>query len=89
MGLQVELPVILEIDNKGAVELATAWITDRRTRHVDVWQNFLGELKEDSILRVTWMSVHQMTLIFIQRILPNLTLRSMWRLIPVRMSSRI
>ena len=52
MGLQVELPMILEIDNQGAVDLAANWSADGRTCHVDVQQNFLHEPKENGILLV-------------------------------------
>ena len=46
MGLQVELPMILEIDNQGAVDLANNWSAGARTWYVDVRQNFLCELKK-------------------------------------------
>ena len=44
MGLQVELPMVLEMDNKGAVDLANNWSIGGRTRHVDVRNYFLREL---------------------------------------------
>ena len=55
IGLKVELPMILECDNKGAVDLANNWTAGGRTRHVDVHQNWLRELKEEGILRVQWI----------------------------------
>ena len=39
VGLLVELPMVLKMDNKGAVDLANNWSTGGRTRHVDV-RNF-------------------------------------------------
>jgi hypothetical protein len=36
MGLNVKLPMTLEMDNKGAVDLQTAGELGGRTRHVDV-----------------------------------------------------
>jgi hypothetical protein len=36
MGLKVKLPMCLEIDNKGAVDLANNWSIGGYTRHVDV-----------------------------------------------------
>jgi hypothetical protein len=36
MGLKVKFPMILEIDNKGAVGLANNWSIGGCTRHVDV-----------------------------------------------------
>jgi hypothetical protein len=47
--------MILEVDNKGTVDLANNWSAGGRTRHVDVRQNFLRELKEDGILLVKWI----------------------------------
>jgi hypothetical protein len=36
MGLKVKLPMCLEIDNKGAADLANNWSIGCYTRHVDV-----------------------------------------------------
>jgi hypothetical protein len=36
MGLKVKKPMILEIDNKGAVDLTHNWSVGGRTRHVEV-----------------------------------------------------
>jgi hypothetical protein len=51
MGLKVKLPMILEMDNKGAVDLANNWSIVGRTRHVDVCQCFLWELNESKVRR--------------------------------------
>ena len=56
MGLQVELPMILYCDNKGAVDLANNWSVGGRTRHVEVKQHFLRELKDKGLLIVMWKS---------------------------------
>ena len=61
MGLKVELPMILYCDNKGAVDLANNWSVGGRTRHMDVKQNFLRELKSNGFLRVEWKSGDNMT----------------------------
>ena len=50
LGIDVELPMLLEIDNKGAVDLANNWSVGGRTRHVDVRNHFLRELKERGML---------------------------------------
>ena len=55
MGLKVKLPMILEMDNMGAVDLANNWSVGGRTRHVDVRQCFLRELKESKILDIRWI----------------------------------
>jgi hypothetical protein len=35
LGLKVEKPMILEIDNKGAVDIANNWSVGGRTRHIN------------------------------------------------------
>ena len=56
MGLLVELPMILEMDNKGAVDMANNWSVGGRTKHMDVRYLWLRELKEQGIIRVIWTS---------------------------------
>ena len=50
MELQVKLPMILNVDNMGAVQLANNWSVGGRTRHVDIKQNFLRELEANGFL---------------------------------------
>ena len=60
MQLKVKLPMILECDNKGAVDLANNWSVGGRTRHMDVKQNFLRELKAAGFIEVKWRSGDEM-----------------------------
>jgi hypothetical protein len=53
IGLRAELPMLLEIDNSGAVDLANNWNTGGRTRHVDVRNYFLRELRDEGVIRVS------------------------------------
>ena len=46
--------MILEIDNKGAVDLANNWSSGGRTRHVKL--NFLRDLKEEGLIKVIWIA---------------------------------
>jgi hypothetical protein len=55
MGLKVKLPMILEMDNKGAVDLANNGSIGGRSRHVDVRQCFLRELKESKVIDIHWI----------------------------------
>jgi hypothetical protein len=55
LGLQVETPMVLQMDNKGAVELINSFSIGCRTHHIDVRQCFLRELKEAKIMVVTWI----------------------------------
>jgi hypothetical protein len=50
MGLEVELPMLVEMDNSGVRNLVNSWSVGGRTRHVDVRMFFLRELKEDGLL---------------------------------------
>ena len=45
----------LELDNKGAVDLATNWSIGGRTRHVNVRLCFLWELKESKVMDIRWI----------------------------------
>lgn len=49
-GLKVELPMILYMENSGAVALANNWSVSGRTIHIHVKQNYLRELKERRFL---------------------------------------
>ena len=55
MGLKVKLPMALEMDNKGAVDLANNWRIGGPTRHVDVRQCSLRELKESKVMDIKWI----------------------------------
>ena len=44
--------MVLEMDNKGAVQLANNWSVEGRTRHIDVRNHFLRELKDLCIIEV-------------------------------------
>ena len=61
VGLQVEKPMILQMDNKGAVDLANNWSSAGRTRHVAVRICFLRELKEEGVLLTEWISNEDMS----------------------------
>ncbi len=55
MGLKVMLPMLLEMDNKGTVFLANNWSIGGHTRHIDVQQCFLWELKESKVMDICWI----------------------------------
>ena len=52
--LKEELPMIVEVDNKGAVDLVNGWSSSGGTKHMDVRIMYLRELKEKKILKVEW-----------------------------------
>ena len=49
IGLQVEKPMKLFVDNKGAVDITHNWSVGGRTRHIEVKQYFLRQLKESRL----------------------------------------
>jgi hypothetical protein len=73
MGLTVKLPMILEVDNKGCVDFCNNWSVAGRTRHIEVKQYFLRDLKEAGILKVRWKSGEEMTSDIFTKNLPGPT----------------
>ena len=57
MRLEVELPMVLEVDNKGLVniDIVNSFSVGGRMRHIDIKQCFLRELKESKQLIVRWI----------------------------------
>ena len=55
MGLQVELPMMLKVDNSGAVDLANNWTVGGRTRHMETRMFFLREMKEAGVIETKWV----------------------------------
>jgi hypothetical protein len=53
LGLRVKLPMVLEMDNQGAVYLANNWSVGGSKRHIDVRLVFLRELA--SALVIKWI----------------------------------
>ena len=56
LELRVEQPMILEIDNSAAVDIANDWSISARTRHVDTRLHFLRDMKEMNIIKTIWTS---------------------------------
>ena len=56
MELKVRLPMVLNIDNSGAIDLANNWSPGGRTRHMETRMFFLRQLKEENILVCKWIS---------------------------------
>ncbi len=55
IGLKIKLPMKLEINNKGKVDLINSFSVGGCTRHIDINQCFLRELKEAKQLVVDWI----------------------------------
>ena len=55
MKLKVKKPMILEVDNKGAVAISHNWSVSGRSRHDSICHSFLRELNEEGIIEVFWI----------------------------------
>ena len=55
IGLKVKLPMQLKINNKGTVDLINGNSVGGRTRHVETRQYFLRGLKEQNIIKSSWI----------------------------------
>ena len=60
MEINVELPMSIECDSKGAVDLANGWSVGGNSKHIDIRLHFLRELKENGIVRIEWVSTDEM-----------------------------
>ena len=60
MDLEVKLPMILEADNQGDINMINNWSSSGRTCHIDCNLKFLHKLKQVNILRVIWKSGKEM-----------------------------
>ena len=61
MGLKVKKPMILQVDNRGAKDLMNNWSVGGRTRHVQVRQYFLRDLKEQGLVKIEWIPTEEMS----------------------------
>jgi hypothetical protein len=55
IGIEVELPVIVNVDNVGAILMAENASATSRTRHVDARYHFVREYVEDGIIKVSFV----------------------------------
>ena len=56
LDLKFKFPMIIEIDNKGAVYLINNWSMGGINRHIETRQLFLRYMKEQGIFQVTFIS---------------------------------
>ena len=54
LGMEVELPIIVRVDNQGAVYLTKNRTLGQRTKHVDTRYHLVQEYIEDGILRIVY-----------------------------------
>jgi len=52
---EVEYPIVIEVDNVGAIYMANNHTTSQRTKPVDTRYHFVGNYVEDGILKVVFV----------------------------------
>ena len=55
IGLKVKKPMLLELDNKGVVDLSHNWSVSSHLHHDSIHQSFLRELEEEGMIEVKWI----------------------------------
>ena len=55
MEKNLELPIIMNVDNTGAIYLANNFTTGPRTKHIDIRAHFVRELIINGILKVVFV----------------------------------
>ena len=55
IGIQIQLPVIVRVDNVGAVFMAKNITTTGRTKHVDIRTKYVNEYVEDGMVKIIFV----------------------------------
>ena len=55
MGLKVQLPMTLYVDNTGAIDLAENWSTTGMTKHIDVPFHYQREMNERGMMEIKFV----------------------------------
>ena len=54
IGLSMKKPMTLEVDNKGAVDIASHWSVGGQTRHIETRYYLLRKLKKQGVIKTVW-----------------------------------
>ena len=55
MGMKIKLPIIVRVDNVGAIFIAENVAVSQRTKHIDVKYRFVQEFVMDGFLRIIFV----------------------------------
>jgi len=61
IGIEVELPVIVRVDNVGAIFIAENVTTSQRTKHIDVRYHYVREFVEDGFVKIIFVRTQENT----------------------------
>ena len=68
MKMSVKLPVMVRVDNVGALFIASNITTTAHVNHFDIRYNYVNESVEDGVVKIIFLSLLKMTTTFSQRI---------------------
>ena len=55
IGIKIQYPIVIKVDNIGAMFLCNNFSTSQRTKHIDIRQHFVRGYIEDDILKVVFV----------------------------------
>ena len=55
MGIKVQLPIIVRVDNVGAIFMSENTTTSNRTKHIDIRYHFVKEFVEDGFIKILFV----------------------------------
>jgi hypothetical protein len=56
---RVDLPMVLHVDNTGAIDLVKNYSTTGRTKHIDIRFHYIRELVDQGLLQIEFRHIHQ------------------------------
>ena len=61
MGVEVKLPVIVRVDNVGAMFIAENVTTSQRTKHIDICYHYVREFVVDGFVKIVFVRTRENT----------------------------
>ena len=55
IGIKVKMPIIVRVDNVGAIFMAENVTTSPRTKHVDIRYRFVNEMVQDEFIKIIFV----------------------------------
>ena len=55
LNKEVKTPIIVQVDNVGAIQLANKSTGSQRTRHIDIRTHFVREYVEDGTVKIVFV----------------------------------
>ena len=59
MGIRVKLPIVVQVDNMGAIFMSGNIAISNRTKHVDIQYHFVRKFVEDNFLKIIFVKTKE------------------------------